>query len=244
VKEVVMSHQAVKSVMSTDVATVREGTAFKDVVRALALRDVSAVPVVDGDGHVLGVVSEADLLVKQGTQEIEFTRSLASRWRGRRNRRRAVATTAGQLMTRPGITVRENTTVAGAARLMTQHNVKRLPVVDADGRLTGIVSRKDVLTAFLRRDEDIRHDVIKHVFEHGIGIAVNPATVTVDVQDGEVALTGQLGLKSQLSLVEDMTRHIDGVVDVTVSMTYRHDDTRLQHPGSLPIDFTQPPRVR
>jgi CBS domain-containing protein len=238
-----MSHQKVRNVMSTDVATVREGTPFKDVVRALAQRDVSAVPVVDPDGRVLGVVSEADLLIKQGTQEIEFTRSLASWWRGRRDMRRTVAVTAGQLMSKPAVTVPEKATVAGAARLMTQHNIKRLPVVDADGKLVGIVSRKDVLTVFLRKDEDIRDDIVERVFEHGLGIAVNPVTVTVDVHDGEVILTGQLDLKSQIPLVEDMTKHIDGVVDVTVSMTYRHDDTQGRLPDAMAIDITQPPRI-
>jgi CBS-domain-containing membrane protein len=210
----------------------------------LARRDVSALPVVDQDGHVLGVVSEADLLIKQGTQEIEWTRSLRTWWRGRRHLRRATATTAGQLMTSPAVTIDTNSSVAGAARLLTAHNVKRLPVVDEDGKLVGIVSRKDLLTVFLRTDEDIRDDVVEHVFEHGIGIAVNPASVTVDVHDGEVALSGQVDLRSQLSLVEDMTRHIDGVVDVTVSMTYRHDDTRGHLPEAMAIDITQPPHVR
>ncbi|HEX6359301.1 CBS domain-containing protein [Actinophytocola sp.] len=239
-----MSHQKVKNVMSTDVATVREGTPFKDVVRALSQRDVSAVPVVDDDRRVLGVVSEADLLIKQGTQEIEFTRSLASWWRGRRNIRRAVAVTAGQLMSKPAITVPDNATVAGAARLMTQHNVKRLPVIDPDGKLVGIVSRRDVLTVFLRKDEDIRDDIVERVFEHGIGIAVNPATISVEVRDGEVTLTGQLALRSQLSLVEDMTRHIDGVVDVIASLTYRHDDTHEHIPEGMTVDITRPPRVQ
>jgi len=239
-----MSRQKVKNVMSTDVATVRKGTPFKDVARMLARRDVSALPVVDQDGHVLGVVSEADLLVKQGTQEIDFTRSLLTWWRGRRNLRRATATTAGQLMTNPAVTVDTNSSVAGAARLLTAHNIKRLPVTDANGKLVGIVSRKDLLTVFLRTDEDIRGDIVEHVFQHGIGIAVNPAAATVHVHDGEVTLTGQLDLKSQLSLVEDMTRHIDGVVDVTVSMTYRHDDTHGHLPEAMAIDITQPPHVR
>ena len=235
-----MSHRKVKSVMSTAVVTVRKSTPFKDVVRELSGRDMSAVPVVDHDGHVLGVVSEADLLIKQGTQEVEFARSLASWWRGRRNMRRALATTAGTLMTTPAVTVADNATVAGAARLMTQHNVKRLPVVDADGKLVGIVSRKDVLTVFLRKDEDIRADIVERVFEHGLGIAVNPATVTVDVHDGEAVLTGQLELKSQIGLVEDMTRHIDGVVDVAVSMSYRRDDTHGHIPDPLTVDITRP----
>jgi len=235
-----MSHRKVRSVMSADVVTVREGTPFKDVVRALSGCDVSAVPVVDGDRHVVGVVSEADLLVKQGTQEVEFSRSLADWWRGRRNLRRAAAVRAVDLMSTPVVTVTEDATVAGAARLMTQHNVKRLPVVDAGGRLTGIVSRKDVLTVFLRRDEDIRDDVVTRVFEHGLGIAVSPATVTVDVHAGEVTLTGLLELKSQVGLVEDMTGHIDGVVDVAVSVDYRRDDTRGRLPDPMTVDITRP----
>jgi len=239
-----MSRKKVKNVMSTDVATVRQGTPFKDVARLLAQRDVSALPVLDRDGHVLGVVSEADLLVKQGTQEIELTHSLLTWWRGRRHLRRATATTAGQLMTSPAVTVDTNSSVAGAARLLTEHTIKRLPVVDEDGKLVGIVSRKDLLTVFLRTDEDIRADIVEHVFEHGLGIAVNPAAVTVEVRDGKVALTGQLDLRSQLSLVEDMTHHIDGVVDVTASMTYRHDDTHGHLPEAMAIDITQPPHVR
>jgi CBS domain-containing protein len=239
-----MSHQKVRNVMSTDVATVREGTPFKEVARVLSGRDVSALPVVDLDGRVLGVVSEGDLLFKQGTQEIQYSHSLWDWWRDRLNHRRAAATTASQLMTAPAITVGAASTVASAARTMTEHGVKRLPVVDDDGKLVGIVSRKDVLTVFLRKDEDIRGDVVERVFEHGIGMAVNPATVTVDVHDGVATITGQLDLKSQVSLVEDMVRHIDGVVDVTVSMTYRYDDTHRRMPEAMTIDITQPPRVR
>lgn len=238
-----MSNRKVESVMSTDVATVREGTPFKDVVRALARRDVSAVPVVDAAGHVLGVVSEADLLIKQGTQEIDWSRSLRTWWRGRRSMRRATATTAGTLMTRPAITVAKGTTVAGAARMLTEHGLKRLPVVDDDGTLVGVVSRKDLLTVFLREDGDIRDEVVARVFEGGIGIPVSPATVAVDVHDGEVTLTGQVDLRSQVSLVEQMTRHVDGVVDVVVSLSYRHDDTKTPVPDPMAVDITAAPRV-
>jgi len=238
-----MSHQKVKNVMSTDVATVRENTPFQDVARTLSQRDISAVPVVDKDGHVLGVVSEGDLLIKQGTQEIQFSRSLVTWWRDRTNHRRAAATTAGQLMTKPAITITAKSTVAGAARTMTEHGVKRLPVVDEDGKLVGIVSRKDVLTVFLRKDEDIRADIIDRVFHYGISMAVSPATVSVEVHQGEVTVTGQLDLKSQLTLVEDMIRHTDGVVDMTVDMTYRNDDTHDRLPEAMTIDITRPPRV-
>lgn len=238
-----MSHQKVKDVMSTDVATALEVTSFKDVARILASWDVSALPVVDRDRRVLGVVSAADLLVKQGKQEFGQSRALLSRWRERRDRRRATATTAAQLMTRPAITVDADSTVAAAARLLTRHHVKRLLVVNEDGKLVGIVSRKDLLTVFLRKDKDIRAAIVEQVFERGLGIAVTPDTVTVEVHDGGVVLTGELDLKSQVSLVTDMTKHVDGVVDVTVSVTYRHDNTRGHFPDPMTVDITHPPRV-
>lgn len=239
-----MSHQKVRNVMSTDIATVREGTPFKEVARVLARRDVSAVPVVDETGLVLGVVSEADLLVKQGTQEIEWTWTLSGWWRDRRHRRRQEATTAGTLMSAPAITVTDDTTVAAAARSLTEHRIKRLPVVDDKGKLVGIASRKDLLTVFLRADEDIRDDIVRRVFEGCFGILVAAGDVSVDVHDGEVTLTGQLDLRSQLPIVEQMTRHTDGVVAVTVRMTYRHDDTRTPRPDQRMFDINQAPRVR
>jgi CBS domain-containing protein len=239
-----MSHRKISSVMSTDVATVREDTSFKDIVRILEQRDVSAVPVVDAAGRVLGVVSEADLLVKEGATEPDWTRERKKWWRRRREThgdpRRADGTTAAALMTKPAITVTADATVAHAAREITKHNVKRLPVVDNEGKLAGIVSRKDLLTVFLRKDEDIRDDIIRDVFQIGMGMRTIPATVRVDVHDGAVTLDGRLELKSQVSLAEQLTRHTDGVVDVTMTMTYRQDDTDERSP-SMGVDITHEP---
>lgn len=235
-----MSHRKIKNVMSTEVATVRKNTPFKEVVRVLDQQDVGAVPVVDADRRVLGVVSQADVLVKQTTQEPTYLRRPLA-WLRTRETRRAKATTAGRLMTTPAVTIDADATVVRAAWLMYHKNIKRLPVVGSDGTLIGIVSRKDLLTVFLRKDEDIRTDIVEHVFEHGIGLAVNPATVTITVHDGEVTLDGQVELKSQIPLVEQMTRHIDGVVDVTTSLAYLRDDSQI--PDPMPIDV-QVPRIR
>jgi CBS domain-containing protein len=225
-----MSHQKIKNVMTNDVATLRESTPFKEIVRLLESRGVSAMPVVDTTGRVLGIVSRADLLIKQGDRETEWTRSLLTWPSRRRDARRARATTAGQLMTRPVITIGPDDTVAAAARVLSRHDIKRLPVVDTDGRLVGIVSRRDLLTVFLRTDEDIRADVVENVFEVGLGMAVSPATVKVTVNDGEVILDGQVEYRSQLPIAEQLTRHVDGVVDVASSLTYRHDDTHAHLP--------------
>lgn len=241
-----MSHRKISSVMSTDVATVRADTSFKDIVRILEQRDISAVPVVDAAGRVLGVVSEADLLVKEGAGDPDSTHEPRRWWRHHdtgsdtRDSRRADATTAAELMTTPAITVAADATVAHAAREITKHNVKRLPVVDDDGKLAGIVSRKDVLTVFLRTDEDIRDDITRNVFLIGLGMRTIPAAVRVDVHDGEVTLGGELELRSQVSLAEQLTRHTDGVVAVTTTMTYRQNDTDERTP-SMGVDITHEP---
>lgn len=237
-----MSHRKISSVMSTDVATVRAHTPFKDVVRILEQRDVSAVPVVDAAGRVLGVVSEADLLVKEGAAEPGSAHEPKRWWRHHDTTgdSRAEATTAAELMTTPAITVTADATVAHAAREITKHNVKRLPVVDDDGELVGIVSRKDLLTVFLRKDEDIHDDIIRNVFQIGLGMRTIPAQVRVEVHDGKVTLDGPLELASQLSLVEQLTRHTDGVVDVIMTMTYRQHDAE-QHTPSMGVDITHEP---
>jgi CBS domain-containing protein len=236
-----MSHRKVSSVMSTDMATLRADTPFKDIVRVLEERDISAAPVVDAGGRVLGVVSEADLLVKQGAADPDSAPMPKRWWRHHQDTPtdpRADAITAAALMTSPAITVTADATVAHAAREITKHNVKRLPVVDSDGKLVGIVSRKDLLTVFLRGDEDIRDDIVRNVFQIGLGMRTAPGPVEVD--DGKVTLNGELELKSQLSLAEQLTRHTDGVVDVSVTMTYRRDDT-AEHTPSMGVDITHEP---
>ena len=148
----------VRDVMTTDVAYAHEGTSYKELVRLLATRGVSAVPVVDDQRHVLGVVSEADLLLKQQHPADEFQRFLLEGKRRRLERAKAGGVAAAELMTRPAVTVGPEATVAEAARLLRKHLVKRLPVVDPLGRLVGIVSRSDLLTVFLRPDEQIRRE--------------------------------------------------------------------------------------
>jgi hypothetical protein len=80
-----------------------------------------------------------------------------------------------------------------------------------------------------------------NVFEIGLGIAVSLATVDVAVHDGTVTLRGEVEYRSQLSLVEQMARHIDGVVGVDISMTYRHDDTHNHLPPPMFVDITHEP---
>jgi CBS-domain-containing membrane protein len=171
--------------MTRDVACAHEDTSYKELVKLLASRRVSAVPVVDSRGHVLGVVSEADLLPKQEQPARPVARLLSAR-RRRRDRVKAEATVAAELMTRPAVTVDPLATVTEAARRMHRAGVKRLPVVDVVGRLVGIVSRVDLLSAFLRPEEELRREIVEDVIFGDLLMA--PNRFDVDVQDGVVTL--------------------------------------------------------
>jgi CBS-domain-containing membrane protein len=188
--EVVMKHRKIKHVMTTDVALVRDYTDFKDIVKLLAVRGVSAAPVVDNENRVIGVVSNADLLAKQSQYETPGGLARLRIMRRNRARAKAAATVAADLMTTPAITIDPESTVVHGARLLAQHNIKRLPVIDTDGRLIGIVARQDLLSVFLRKDNVIRDEIVHDVFEHGLGVTVNPTTVDVKVHDGMVTLHG------------------------------------------------------
>lgn len=219
-----MSHRTVREVMTTDVATVGVDTPFKELAALMARRRVSALPVLATGGQLAGVVSEADLLTKQEFQEDPEARPLPW-WRRWPARRRTAGTTAAELMTSPAVTIGPEESVVAAARLMDRRRVKRLPVTGPDGHLAGIVSRCDLVRAFLRPDAGIRDEIIGEVFAHYLG--TNPALVRVTVTEGMVTLAGEVGKKSMIPLAVRMSRSVDGVVDVASELTFAVDDTRL-----------------
>ncbi|WP_405577184.1 CBS domain-containing protein [Streptomyces sp. NBC_01092] len=209
------SPHIVCDVMTRDVAAVGRDAAFKDIVLTMQDRNVSALPVVDGGGRVLGVVSEADLLPKE-----EFRDSDPDRYTQLRrlsDLEKAGSVTAGELMTSPALTVTSDTTLAQAARTMARAKVKRLPVVNASGRLEGIVSRADLLKVFLRGDEEIAEEVRREVVDY---LFTAPAsTVRVEVRDGVVRLGGQVKDTSLVPVAARLVRAVEGVVDVEFDLT-------------------------
>jgi CBS-domain-containing membrane protein len=231
-----MKHRKVVSLMAMDVAVVSPDTPFKQVARMLASRRVNGMPVVDAGRRVLGVVSTADLLINESRHEPRGPLvRLASvlRWRARAKAR---ATVAGELMTAPAITVGADADVVQAARLLEQHKINRLPVVDGDGRLLGIVGRAELLRVFLRPDEEIAAEIVHEVFERELGITVTPATVQVKVRDGVVTMSGELGYRSQIPTAVALARRVDGVIDVLAELTWHVDD---QHGRLAQLDTTE-----
>jgi CBS-domain-containing membrane protein len=218
-----MSRWKVKDVMTTDVVSVHEDAGFKELADLLVEHGVSAVPVVNDLNYVVGVVSEADLLHKVEFSGAPVAARLFERRRSRTAREKASGDDAYSIMTAPAVTTTPDKKVVDAARVMDARQVKRLPVVDEQGRLIGIVSRRDLLRTFLQPDAAIRDEVVEQVLRKVLW--VEPTEVNVEVHDGVVTLTGALDRKSTVGVAVALTRGVDGVVDVVDELTYRYDDT-------------------
>ncbi|MFF3464174.1 CBS domain-containing protein [Streptomyces sp. NPDC002619] len=207
----------VSDVMTHTVAAVGPHATVKEIVRLMRDWRVSALPVIEGESRVVGVVSEADLLPKEEFRDAPADRiTLSDRPDARV---KADGVTAGELMTSPALTVHANAPLAEAARIMARAKVKRLPVVDDIGLLEGIVNRGDLLKVFLRRDEEIADEVRREVVSY---LFPGPASaVRVRVDDGVVTLGGRIRDTLLVPVAARLIRAVEGVVDVRFDLTRR-----------------------
>jgi CBS domain-containing protein len=205
--------------MTTEVIWVEEDTPFAAMAAALRQYRVSAFPVLNVSGQVIGVVSESDLLAKEALAGGDAGMpGMIAGILCHRELAKARGITARDLMTAPAVTVPPAATVEHAARLMYLHRVKRLPVTDADCHLIGTVSRADVLSVFGRSDEAIRADVLADVAANDA--LAHPDTVAVAVRDGIVTLTGVPEPPARGHDIVRRARHVEGVVAVRDHFTY------------------------
>ena len=213
----------IHELMQRDVVTVAPETSLKDVAALLVEHRISGVPVCEPDGRVVGVVSEADILMKEQELTVEFAGFL-----GRvlddayGDTQRYEARTAGDAMTSPAITVVPKQDVTEAARLMTSRNVNRLPVIEGS-RLVGIITRADLVRAFERDDESIRREIAEDVLLATLWIA--PGAVEVVVEDGVVTLTGQVETHTIAEIVDAYVHRVPGVVAVEPHLTWHIEDS-------------------
>jgi CBS domain-containing protein len=208
---------AVKDVMSRHPVSVTRDASFKELAARLFECGVSGFPVVDDEGKVIGVVSEADMLAKEALEDgYHGPRGMVAALVHRTERRKAGGVTAGDLMTSPPVTVAADDTVAHAAALMYDRGLKRLPVLDPAGRLVGIISRVDVLAVFDRLDEEIRDEIIGQVIPR----LSEPSWYSVIVKDGVVTVEGT---PETISIGREVLRricHVQGVVAVRDRLVY------------------------
>ncbi len=207
---------SVRDVMTAKVIALRKSADFKEIVTVLRRYRVSACPVIDDNDQVLGVVSEADLLYKE-TEPDRPPALLRFQWR-LDEEYKSKAVTAGQLMTSPAVTIRPGAPVVDAARLMQDRRIKRLPVVNHDGQLIGIVTRSDVLAIFERPDEDIWDEVTKVII--GTEFGLDPGQFDVTVRSGVVTIEGLVELRRTAMDLVGRVRHAEGVISVRNRLTF------------------------
>jgi CBS domain-containing protein len=222
----------IRDVMSRPALTVHPETPIKDVARLLVEHRISGLPVVDADGRVLGVISEADLLLKeQGPDTIphrHFARLLGESPASRAQRARLEATTAGEAMSAPAVTVTGDRPVAEAAALMTSRGINRLPVVE-DGVLVGVVSRADLIRAYVRSDDELAEVIRRDVLLGTMWL--DPILFKITVQNGIAGISGAVGRRSTAEVIERMVAMIPGIIDVVADIHWETDDRDLVAPG-------------
>jgi CBS-domain-containing membrane protein len=208
----------VSKVMTRRVITVTPRTPLKDVARLLVQRRVSGVPVVDEDGTVLGVVSEGDILVKERSRTNGYGSLLDHLFEVNSDAYKHDARDAADAMTSPPVTIRPDRAISEAAALMLDRCVNRLPVVDRHGKLVGIVTRADLVRAYVRPDEEIVAEIREDVLRRTLWI--DSETVDVEVEAGEVHLAGTVVSKSDAELIPTFVERVPGVVSVLSKLTW------------------------
>ena len=199
----------VLDLMTTDVIKATPSTPIKEAAQLMFRHRVSGLPVVDDDGTLAGIITEADFLrLEVARDEAEDVRPIE---------------TVGEVMSGGVVTIGPEEALAEAAKVMVVQDVKRLPVVDDEDRLLGIISRLDIVAVFTRPDEiiedEIREDLIRRV------LFVDPDAIEVSVAGGVATFRGEIGTRTEARLLEEVARRLDGVMRVDNQLTWRLDDS-------------------
>lgn len=223
--------KTVRDVMSPSVISVRPETSLKEVAQLLVDCKVSGLPVVDEGGAVLGIVSEADFLIKeQGIEAVRRRRLARIIGESRESRSQLAkigALTAGEAMTAPAVTISASSRIAEAAAAMTAHGVKRLPVLE-DGRLVGIVTRADLVRAFVRTDEDLARTIREDILLRTLWL--DPVLFTVSVTNGAASIVGHVERRSTAELIYQVVGMVPGIMTVQAEVSWSLDDSRTGTP--------------
>lgn len=230
--------ESVRDVMTRTVLSVGPDAPLKDVARTLIEHRISGLPVVDASGKVIGVLSEGDLLAKERRPGAVAHRPLARLFGESAETRsllaKAEATTAGEAMTSPALTIEASQPVDAAASLMMERKVNRLPVTEG-GRLVGIVTRSDIVGTFARSDEALLEAIRNEVLLQALWL--DPKTFQITVTDGAVTISGEVERSSTATILEHMVRMVPGVVSVSANITWTLDDRDIEAPGP---NYTSP----
>ena len=215
----------IEEVMTGAVRTVAPETSLKEAAEILAELRISGLPVVE-EGKVVGVLSEADIVSKERGEAPYRGGLLGLVFENGHGRAKLLAKTVGEAMTSPAITIGPHRPVPEAAAVMIDKKINRLPVVDDNGMLIGIVSRADLVRAFVRPDDEIAREIREDVVLHTLWIA--PEQLDLNVENGVVTLAGQVETKDDAELLPEFVRRVPGVVDVRAHLTWEFEKPRHQ----------------
>jgi len=224
-----MRHATARDIMTTPIVTVGPDLPFREVVTLMLAHRISGVPVVDEEGRLLGIVTEADLIYKE---EAPPPSPALVPWHGSSLRlerivdrhRKASGLTAGDLMTENVVTATEETGVHELAHLMLGRDINRIPIVRA-GRVVGIVTRADILKVFTRDDAALL-DAVRDTLAADLWI--DPKGLSLTCLHGVVTVSGEVDRRSDRELILRYVKAIDGVVGVEAGgLGYRIDDMAL-----------------
>lgn len=211
--------------MTTDVITIGPDASLKEAARRMVEAEVSGLPVTDESGAVVGVITEADFVASEADRRAPRRAGLLRHWL-RNVETTPEAKTVSDVMTAEVTTLGPEADHAEAARTMQKAGVKRIPIVDGEGKLKGIVSRGDILRTFTRPDSDIIDEITDHVMREVLWI--DPKLVRVLCVEGNVTMSGQLETRSDTQLLVELTSRIDGVASVDNQLSWAYDNTKLE----------------
>ena len=193
----------VSDLMTREPVTITHDWKVKDAVILVAERKVSSLPVVDAQGRICGIVTEADLI------RDAFAHDVRAQELPHDDSARSPSLFIREVMSSPAVTVREHADLAEVVQLMTSARLKSLPVVDAEGHVVGVVSRSDVIRVRARTDGVIEDEVsaMLRSLEH--------EDWQVEVHDGIVEITGPDNPFDR-SIAQVVANTVPGVIDVRV----------------------------
>jgi CBS domain-containing protein len=212
----------VHQIMTREVVTVGPEADLRDLAKILVENGISGLPVCGVRRELLGIVSEGDILVKEGGPRDDERFLGRLRKAEARTAQKARALKVRDAMTTPVVTISPHASVAEAARRMSDLGIKRLPVVK-DEQLVGIVSSTDLVRAFVRPDDEIRREIREDLLLRTLSLEV-PEAVQVHVDRGAVRLSGQVETAADAALLEKLVARVPGVVSVHADIGWRFDD--------------------
>jgi CBS domain-containing protein len=223
---------SVTDVMSRELLTAREDTGYKQLVEVMLDGHVSGLPVLDAHGRLTGIVTEGDLVRKVafGGSSHHPVLSLLSRWLTGKEAYtvlRVEGLTAADIMSQPVVSIGPDETVATAAKIMLRHRVKRLPVLDEQYELVGVVSRSDLVRSFLVSDDEIA-EAVRRILRNSLAVPEDNQ-LGAAVENGVVMLSGTVARPSDVELIEAVIRRmVPGVVGIQAQVRATGGSTGAQ----------------